>query len=223
MITVPREGQYNMHNTEFCPHANFVDFIQPKYYRGLLKHFPTDDLFKDEFPEERKHGQRPHCRRFFCIGETQGSKYFDDYLLEPNKLPPIWQNFIMTIYNSGQYKSFIRRALDCKDFKFRFDFHRTRGGLDVSPHIDSLGKIGSHLFYFMPDEWTDLSGGKTIFYLGKKVNKMNPEPKDFKKSVTTSVIGNRSCLFKNVEDGGHGVTQVNSLVHRQICNVVILK
>ena len=223
MITVPREGQYNMHNTEFCPHANFVDFIQPKYYRGLLKHFPTDDLFKDEFPEERKHGQRPHCRRFFCIGETQGSKYFDDYLLEPNKLPPIWQNFIMTIYNSGQYKSFIRRALDCKDFKFRFDFHRTRGGLDVSPHIDSLGKIGSHLFYFMPDEWTDLSGGKTIFYLGKKVNKMNPEPKDFKKSVTTSVIGNRSCLFKNVEDGWHGVTKVNSLVHRQILNVVILK
>ena len=171
MITVPREGQYNMHNTEFCPHANFVDFIQPKYYRGLLKHFPSDDLFKDEFPEERKHGQRPHCRRFFCIGETQGSKYFDDYLLEPNKLPPIWQNFIMTIYNSGQYKSFIRRALDCKDFKFRFDFHRTRGGLDVSPHIDSLGKIGSHLFYFMPDEWTDLSGGKTIFYRGKKVKK----------------------------------------------------
>ena len=223
MITVPREGQYNMHNTEFCPHANFVDFIQPKYYRGLLKHFPTDDLFKDEFPEESKHGHRPHCRRCFCIGETQGSKYFDDYLLEPNKLPPIWQNFIMTIYNSGQYKSFIRRALDCKDFKFRFDFHRTRGGLDVSPHIDSLGKIGSHLFYFMPDEWTDLSGGKTIFYLGKKVNKMNPEPKDFKKSVTTSVIGNRSCLFKNVEDGWHGVTQVNSLVHRQICNVVILK
>ena len=51
MITVPREGQYNMHNTEFCPHANFVDFIQPKYYRGLLKHFPSDDLFKDEFPE----------------------------------------------------------------------------------------------------------------------------------------------------------------------------
>jgi len=223
MITVPREGQYNMHNTEFCPHANFVDFIQPKYYRGLLKHFPTDDLFKDEFPEERKHGQRPHCRRFFCIGETQGSKYFDDYLLEPNKLPPIWQNFIMTIYNSGQYKSFIRRALDCKDFKFRFDFHRTRGGLDVSPHVDSIGKIGSHLFYFMPDEWTDDMGGKTIFYRGRKVDRMNPEPEEFEESVTTSVLGNRSCLFKNVEEGWHGVTQVKSIMHRQICNVVILK
>ena len=223
MITVPREGQYNMHNTEFCPHANFVDFIQPKYYRGLLKHFPTDDLFKDEFPEERKHGQRPHCRRFFCIGETQGSKYFDDYLLEPNKLPPIWQNFIMTIYNSGQYKSFIRRALDCKDFKFRFDFHRTEGGLDVSPHVDSVGKIGSHLFYFMPEDWSDDMGGKTIFYRGKKVDRMNPEPEEFEESVTTSVLGNRSCLFKNVEEGWHGVTQVKSIMHRQICNVVILK
>ena len=223
MITIPAEGQYNMYNTDFCPHANFLDFIETKHYRGLLKHFPSDDLFKDEFPEDRKHGQRPHCRRFFCIGETQGSKYFDDYLLEPNKLPPIWQNFIMTIYNSGQYKSFIRRALDCKDFKFRFDFHRTRGGLDVSPHIDSLGKIGSHLFYFMPDDWSDDMGGKTIFYRGKKVDRMNPEPEEFEDSVTTSVLGNRSCLFKNVEEGWHGVTQVKSIMHRQICNVVILK
>ena len=223
MITIPAEGQYNMYNTDFCPHANFVDFIEPKHYRGLLKHFPSDDLFKDEFPEERKHGQRPHCRRFFCIGETQGSKYFDDYLLNANKLPAIWQNFIMAIVNSGEYKAFIRRALDCEDFKIRFDFHRTRGGLDVSPHIDSIGKIGSHLFYFMPDEWTDDMGGKTIFYRGRKVDRMNPEPKDFKEYTTTSVIGNRSCLFKNVEEGWHGVTQVKSIMHRQICNVVILK
>ena len=223
MITVPSEGQYNMHNTDFCPHANFVDFIQPKYYRGLLKHFPGDDLFKDEFPKDRKHGQRPHCRRFFCIGETQGSDYFDNYLLEPNKLPPVWQNFLMSIVNSGEYKAFIRRALECKDFKIRFDFHRTRGGLDVSPHIDSIGKIGSHLFYFMPDDWSDDMGGKTIFYRGKKVDRMNPEPKDFKEYTTTSVIGNRSCLFKNVEEGWHGVTQVKSIMHRQICNVVILK
>ena len=100
MITIPAEGQYNMYNTDFCPHANFIDFIEPKHYRGLLKHFPSDDLFKDEFPEERKHGQRPHCRRFFCIGETQSSKYFDDYQLPMNKLPAIWQNFCMTIFQS---------------------------------------------------------------------------------------------------------------------------
>tara|TARA_Y100001937_G_scaffold53994_1_gene74518 strand:+ start:936 stop:1607 length:672 start_codon:yes stop_codon:yes gene_type:complete len=223
MITIPTEGQYNMHNTDFCPHANFVDFIKPTQYKKLLKDFPSDKLFKDEFPEDRKHGQRPHCRRFFCIGETQGSKYFDEYLIDPVRLPPIWQNFIMTLSNSLDYRRFIKTALDVKDFKIRFDFHRTRGGLDVSPHVDSVGKIGSHLFYFMSEDWTERDGGKTIFYRGKKVDRMNPEPEDFEDYITTSVIGNRSCLFKNVEDGWHGVTQVNSIVHRQICNVVILK
>ena len=223
MITIPAEGQYNMYNTDFCPHANFIDFIEPKHYRGLLKHFPSDDLFKDEFPEDRKHGQRPHCRRFFCIGETQGSKYFDDYQLPMNKLPAIWQNFCMTIFQSKEYHIFLRRTLGCNDFRIRMDFHRTRGGLDVSPHVDSIGKIGSHLFYFMPDEWTDDMGGKTIFYRGRKVDRMNPEPEEFEESVTTSVLGNRSCLFKNVEEGWHGVTQVKSIMHRQICNVVILK
>jgi len=73
------------------------------------------------------------------------------------------------------------------------------------------------------EDWTERDGGKTIFYRGKKVDRMNPEPEDFEDYITTSVIGNRSCLFKNVEDGWHGVTQVNSIVHRQICNVVILK
>ena len=223
MITIPTEGQYSMHNTDFCPHANFVDFIETKHYRGLLKHFPSDDLFKDEFPKDRKHGQRPHCRRFFCMGETLGSTYFDEYLLAPRKLPPVWQNFVMTIKKDWKYKTFIRKVFGVDNFKIRFDFHRTRGGLDVSPHVDSISKLGSHLFYFMPEGWTDDMGGKTIFYRGKKVDTMNPEPDDFEDSVTTSVIGNRSCLFKNTEEGWHGVTQVNSIMHRQICNVVILK
>tara|TARA_B100000214_G_scaffold74793_1_gene50294 strand:+ start:1021 stop:1692 length:672 start_codon:yes stop_codon:yes gene_type:complete len=223
MINIPTEGQYNMHNTDFCPHANFVDFIRPVEYKKLLKYFPDDELFKDEFPTERKLGQRPHCRRFFCIGETQGSKYFDRYLISAKLLPSIWQNFLMTIANSMDYKIFIKKALGVKDFKLRFDFHRTRGGLDVSPHVDSEGKLGSHLFYFMPECWSDRDGGKTIFYRGKKIEEMNPEPKDFEDYTTTSVVGNRSCLFKNVKDGWHGVTQVESIVHRQICNVVILK
>ena len=54
----------------------------------------------------------------------------------------------MTIFQSKEYHIFLRRTLGCNDFRMRIDFHRTRGGLDVS-HIDSIGKIGSHLFYFM--------------------------------------------------------------------------
>ena len=223
MINIPAEGQYNMHNTDFCPHANFVEFIWPNMYDRLLKDFPSDDLFKDEYPEERKHGQRPHCRRFFCIGETQGSNYFEKYMKGIKDLPSSWQMFVNNILTNKDYKKFICKALEVKDFKIRFDFHRTEGGLDVSPHVDSLGKIGSHLFYFMPKNWTDEMGGKTIFYRGRKVKRMNPEPEEFEDSVTTSVVGNRSCLFKNATEGWHGITKINSNMHRQICNVVLLK
>jgi len=219
MINIP---DTELISNGFTPHKEYENFINQKDYEELLNTFPSDDIFLDELPETRKHGQRPHQRRFFCIGETQGSKYFKRYLKKISDLPFVWQTLLSTFYDK-EYKEWICKTLNVNDFKIRFDFHRTRAGLDVSPHIDSIGKIGSHLFYFMPDGWTDEMGGKTIFYRDRKVDKMNPEPEDFEDYTTTSVIGNRSCLFKNVKEGWHGVTQVNSDVHRQICNVVILK
>ena len=206
----------------YTPHNVYDNFINQTEYNKLLKTFPGDELFKDEFPEDRKHGQRPHQRRFFCIGETQGSKYFEQYLAKADDLPDIWEKLIHEL-TSKDYKQWICKTFKIKDFKIRFDFHRTRAGLDVSPHVDSIGKIGSHLLYFMPKEWQDEWGGKTIFYKGRTVDKMNPEPEEFTNSRTTNITGNSSCLFKNSTDGWHGVTQVNAPVDRQICNVVILK
>ena len=75
----------------------------------------------------------------------------------------------------------------------------------------------------MPKEWQEDWGGETIFYKGKKVDKMNPELEDFSFCKTEKVTGNRSCLFKNTEEGWHGVTQVKSSLDRQIFNLVILK
>ena len=75
----------------------------------------------------------------------------------------------------------------------------------------------------MPKEWQEDWGGETIFYKGKKIDKMNPEPGDFYFHKVESVSGNRSCLFKNSTGGWHGVKEVNAPVDRQICNVVILK
>ena len=72
-------------------------------------------------------------------------------------------------------------------------------------------------------EWQEDWGGETIFYKGKKIDKMNPEPGDFYFHKVESVSGNRSCLFKNSTGGWHGVKEVNAPVDRQICNVVILK
>ena len=206
----------------WTPHNYYDNFINQNDYEELLKTFPGDELFKDEFPEERKYGQRPHCRKFFCMGETQGSKYFKQYLTSVNDLPFVWQTLISEL-RGKEYKEWICKTLNIEDFKIRFDFHRTRAGLDVSPHIDSIGKIGSHLLYFMPKEWQEDWGGETIFYKGKKIDKMNPEPGDFYFHKVESVSGNRSCLFKNSTGGWHGVKEVNAPVDRQICNVVILK
>ena len=44
MINIPAEGQYNMNNTDFCPHANFVEFLWPNFYDRMLKDFPNDNL-----------------------------------------------------------------------------------------------------------------------------------------------------------------------------------
>ena len=78
--------------------------------------------------------------------------------------------------------------------------------------------------YFMPKGWKEEYGGSTIFYKGRRVDKMNPEPTDFEESKSYPTSGNTSLIFKNVKDGWHGITEVKTdNIHRQICNVLILK
>jgi hypothetical protein len=52
---------------------------------------------------------------------------------------------------------------------------------------------------------------------------MNPEPKDFAHKQQYRNDGNTSLLFKNGEDGWHGVTEVTSQLNRQILNLVVMK
>ena len=220
---------YNLsefYNTNgYAPHSLIDEFLTDKAYNTLLDEFPSNNLFKNEFPETRKLGQRPHRRRFMCYYETKQSSYFDEYKIDLKNLSEIWQELCTNLMHGWQYKEWICETLKIKDFVIRYDWHRTADGLDVSPHIDSAGKYGSHLFYFMPPEWKDEYGGKTIFYKDKTVDKMNPETSDFKESVSYPVIGNKSLLFKNADEGWHGVTQVTNNIglHRQLFNVVILR
>jgi hypothetical protein len=207
----------------YNPHLLLEKIVSDEDYKELLNHFPNDNLFKDEVPETRKHNQRPHIRRFMCVTTQKESPYFDDFIVNVNDLPFVWQTLISEL-KEKEYKEWICDLLEIKDFKIRFDFHRTQSGLDVSPHVDSVGKYASHLFYFMPEEWKEEYGGTTIFYKDKMIPDMNPEPFNFKESVTYPVKGNRSLLFKNVPEGWHGVTEVKSVdVHRQLFNVIILK
>lgn len=217
----------------YNPHSEYTNFIEPKAYDRLLLEFPSNDLFKTEEPEYRKNNQRPHWRRLMCYSDKSlfvKYKNLSQFFVDRASLPEIWQNLTDILIHGKEYREWVGNTLKIKDFDIRLDWHRTRSGLDASPHVDSLGKYGSHLFYFMPDGWKNEFGGKTVFYKGKKTDKPNPEPEDFESSVEISVTGNKSMIFKNVPEGWHGVTQVDlesntnlNIMHRQILNVVLLR
>jgi hypothetical protein len=208
----------------YAPHKFIHGFV--KHWEDLRDEWPNESLFKDEgHVKPRKHGQRPHLRKFMCYAPWPDSPYFDQYKIQRYQLSETWDYFVDKIFSSKEYSDWLKETLEIpgNNFKYRFDWHVTQGGQDVSPHVDSAGKLGSHLIYFMPEGWNDSCGGQTVFYKGKLVENLNPEFSDFKEHVSYSNVGNTSLLFKNVEEGWHGVTEVNSDLNRQIFNVVILK
>ena len=208
----------------YAPHKFIHGFV--KHWEDLRDEWPNESLFKDEgHVKPRKHGQRPHLRKFMCYSPWPDSPYFDQYKIQRYQLSETWDYFVDKIFSSKEYSDWLKETLEIpgNNFKYRFDWHVTQGGQDVSPHVDSAGKLGSHLIYFMPEGWNDSCGGQTVFYKGKLVENLNPEFSDFKEHISYSNVGNTSLLFKNVEEGWHGVTEVNSDLNRQIFNVVILK
>ena len=208
----------------YAPHKFIHGFV--KHWEDLRDEWPNESLFKDEgHVKPRKHGQRPHLRKFMCYSPWPDSPYFDQYKIQRYQLSETWDYFVDKLFSNKEYSDWLKETLEIpgNNFKYRFDWHVTQGGQDVSPHVDSAGKLGSHLIYFMPEGWNDSCGGQTVFYKGKLVENLNPEFSDFKEHVSYSNVGNTSLLFKNVEEGWHGVTEVNSDLNRQIFNVVILK
>lgn len=206
-----------------APHEHISGFLDDTTFNDLRDNFPSNDLFDDEFPEQRKLNQRPHCRRMMVISDVKQPSYFDKYNRPLSALEGTWRTFAEEILRGKQYSDWIKDTLKIKKFSMRLDFHRTQYGLDVSPHVDSAGKHGSHLFYFMPEGWREEYGGTTCFYKNKLVEKMNPEADDFESFTTYPVTGNYSLLFKNDPVGWHSVTQINCPedMHRQVFNVVI--
>jgi len=208
----------------YTPHKFIHDFV--KHWEDLREEWPAASLFKEEgHIKPRNHNQRPHLRMFMCYSPWPDSPYFDKYKIHRYQLSETWDYFVDKIFSSKEYSDWIKETLEIpgNNFKYRFDWHLTKWGQDVSPHVDSISKLGSHLIYFMPEGWNDKCGGQTVFYKGKLVEQMNPEPEDFAHKQQYRNDGNTSLLFKNTENGWHGVTEVNTELNRQIFNVVILK
>ncbi len=105
------------------PHINPPGLLTDAGFRLLLDNMPSLDLFEQSFGYERRAGQAPHDR------------YSLEYTPE-TPVPTPWKEFIDELC-SDAYRNEIARLLDAHKPEFRFHWHYTPRGADVSPYLPS--------------------------------------------------------------------------------------
>ena len=177
----------------------------------LSRAFPPAHLFQRHENIRRKHGQRPHNRLHLGIDSCDVASIARLDELNDRDPAGIWKEFLEEIKTNSEYHKSVGSFLRAKDYQVRFAWHLTVRGQDVSPHLDSVRKLGTHIFYFNQRcEWCRDWGGETLILNGNTANRMNPEVIDFEKAQSISIRENRSLLFRNCGDCWHGVAPLRS-------------
>jgi hypothetical protein len=180
------------------PWANPQYFIQQERYPELLKTLPELSEFRSFFGKQRKHGQTSHDR--FILDYERGMN-----------LSPSWADFVEELC-SDSYRSFVCRVLNVRQVRFRFHWHFTPDGGEVSPHCDSKGKIGSQIFYLnTDDDWHWDWGGETVILddKGRIAADNAPVFEDFDAEYPADTRDNRSLIFGRRGNSWHGVRRIN--------------
>jgi len=180
------------------PWINPQYFILPERYRELLATMPDLAQFRAFFGKQRKHGQTSHDR------------YILDYERGMELAAP-WRDFVEELC-SDVYRDFICSLLQVKHVRFRFHWHFTPSGGEVSPHCDSRGKIGSQIFYLnTEDDWQWDWGGETVILDdGGRLSPDNaPAFEDFDAAYPAQTADNRSILFGRRGNSWHGVRRID--------------
>jgi hypothetical protein len=95
--------------------------------------------------------------------------------------------------------------------EFRFHWHYTPSGSDVSPHCDARREHGSHLFYFNSEEdWDPAWGGATLALDdgGRLDYNSAPPLEAFDNIIEFNSIGNYSALMKRTDHAWHAVRPI---------------
>ena len=185
-------------NQDPFPWANPQFFIEPERYPALLETMPELTAFRPFFGKQRKHGQASHDR------------YVLDYE-DGMSLSRPWQEFVDEL-RSRTYRDFVCRLLGVSDVRFRFHWHFTPDGGEVSPHCDSKGKIGSQIFYLnTAQDWDRSWGGETVVLDdGGKITPENaPAFEDFDAEYPAETADNHSLIFGRRGNSWHGVRRIN--------------
>jgi len=180
------------------PWINPQGFVLEDRFRELLAAMPDIEQFRSFFGKQRKHGQGSHDR--YVLDYERGMQ-----------LSPQWRDFVEELC-ADSYREFVCRLLDVSHVKFRFHWHFTPNGGEVSPHCDSKGKIGSHIFYLnTDDDWQWDWGGETVVLddAGKIEPDNAPAFEDFVAEYPAETRDNRSLIFGRQGNSWHGVRRIN--------------
>lgn len=180
------------------PYFNSAGVLTESGFQDLLANMPPLEMFEQKFGYERRAGQAPH----------------DRYSLEYTRdiaVPTPWQEFIGELC-SDAYRKEIERLLGARKAEFRFHWHYTPSGADVSPHCDARREHGSHLFYFnSAQDWDPAWGGATLVLDdGGRLNYDSaPALEEFDNIIECESIGNFSALIKRSDHAWHAVRPID--------------
>lgn len=180
--------------TKPYPYFNSAGVLKESGFQDLLANMPPLEMFEKKFGYERRAGQAPH----------------DRYSLEYTPDMPVprpWKEFIGELC-SAAYRSEIERLLGARKAEFRFHWHYTPSGADVSPHCDARREHGSHLFYFnSAEDWDPAWGGATLVLDdgGRLGYNSAPALEEFDGIIECQSIGNYSALMKRTDHAWHAV------------------
>ncbi len=179
------------------PYFNTEGVLTESGFRELLDNMPPLEMFEHKFGYERRAGQAPHDR--YSLEYAPGMS-----------VPRPWQDFIAELC-SDDYRDEIERLLGAKKAEFRFHWHYTPAGCDVSPHCDSRREHGSHLFYFnSEEEWDPTWGGSTLVLDdgGRLSYDSAPDYDQFDAVQECQSIGNFSSLMLRTDHAWHAVRPI---------------
>lgn len=179
------------------PYCN-EPFLTESGFQALLENMPPLEMFEQKFGGMRRAGQAPHDR--------YSLEYTPDM-----EVPRPWKEFIGELC-SDAYRSEIARLLGAKKIEFRFHWHYTPSGADVSPHCDARRERGSHLFYFnSTDDWDPAWGGSTLVLDdgGRLDYNSAPALEEFDAIHECESMGNNSALMLRTDHAWHAVRPID--------------
>lgn len=203
------------------PWQKFSSILYPEAFHALFSDFPAVELFERHGESrQRPDGQPPHVRFYLAyepfVDKRPGIAHKAD-------LPKVWRQFLEEIEHNAAYRRLVFSSLGRDDLMVRFNWHMGFSGSEVSPHLDKTPKIGTHIFYFNPEEYWDKSwGGSTLVLGGKPPEVTNPGFADFAEVTPVDNVGNSSFFFKNGPDAWHGVQAIDCPdgTYRRLFNVL---